>query len=99
MVNYVHSRLVNLAHQLSRNLDEPPKRRTTKILILHLQQLKAPKQNLNPLVSAIIANIQDIGKEIATDLSASGTFSPPTSSEFSVTGLTENTGALPNPPS
>ena len=40
---------VNLANQLSRTVDESPPRKITKILHLQLQQMKAPKQNENPL--------------------------------------------------
>lgn len=52
------------------------------------------------LVSAIIANNQDTGKETVTNLRAFGVFSPLTfltSSHYSVTGLWGPTGALPNP--
>ena len=48
---------------------------TTKILNLQIQQMKAPKQTQIPPVSATIAKNQDIGKEIATNLSTLGTFS------------------------
>lgn len=35
--------VVNLANQLFHTLEESPKRKTTKILNLQLQQIKAPK--------------------------------------------------------
>lgn len=41
------SDLVNLASQLPLTLDEPPKRKTAKILNLQLQQMKGPKGNQN----------------------------------------------------
>ena len=56
--------LVNLANDLSHTSDEPPQMKITTIPNLQLQQLKAPKQNQTLLVSAIIAKIQDIVKEI-----------------------------------
>ena len=46
MGNYVHSRLFNLANQLSHTLDETPQRKTAKLNV-QLQQIKAPKENQN----------------------------------------------------
>ena len=40
--------LVNLTNQLSPTRDESPQRKTTKILNLQFQQMKAPKQKQNP---------------------------------------------------
>ena len=38
--------------------------------------MKLPKQNQTLIVSAIIAKNQDTGKEIVTNFSVSGTFTP-----------------------
>ena len=53
------------------------------------------QQTKKHLVCAIIAKIQNIVKESITNLSASGTFSPPTFFQFSMMRLR----ALPIPPS
>lgn len=54
------------------------------------------------LISAIIAKSEDIGTDVATNLSTSGIFSCltslPGSSSLPVMGLRGTTGALPNPP-
>ena len=70
--------LLNLESS-SLTLDESPPKKATEILHLQLQQMETPAQNRNPLVSAINAKSQDIGKETITNLSTSGTFSPLTS--------------------
>lgn len=54
---------VNLANQVAGTLDEAPKRKTAKINFQHWQ-IKVPKQNKNVLVSAVMANGQDIGQKM-----------------------------------
>ena len=71
--------LVNLANQLSHFLDKSPKRKTAKILNLQLQLIKTPNKTKIFLVSAITAKSQGVGKDVVTNLSTSGSFSPPAS--------------------
>lgn len=54
---------VNLANQVAGTLDEAPKRKTAKINFQRWQ-FKVPKQNKNVLVSAVMANGQDIGQKM-----------------------------------
>ena len=64
--------LVNLANQFSYTLDESP--RWTTFLIFNSSKWKTLNENKTILVSAIIAKSQNIGKEIAMNLSTLGTF-------------------------
>ena len=77
MVNYVHSRfyLVWQTSSLPLQMGHPDGRSPT-FWVFQLQQMKLPKQNQTLIASAIIAKNQDIGKEIVTNFSVSGTFTP-----------------------
>ena len=50
-----------------------------KILNLQLQLIKTPNKTKIFLVSAITAKSQGVGKDVVTNLSTSGSFSPPAS--------------------
>ena len=103
MGNCVHSQ-IHLVNQLTCSLNEPPERKTSKILNLQLQQVQVPKEIQNLLVSGIAEN-QGIRKKIFTNLSISGVFNLLIKSLISLSSVLlmpreralRTAGALPNP--
>lgn len=96
--------VVNLANQLFHTLEESPKRKTTKILNLQLQQIKAPKQKQNPpIFLLLLQRARALEKRLlqiqVLHVPSVPPTAFPTSSQFSKKKLQGTTGALPNAPS